>query len=61
MARSIPASLKEDAVRWPAQINFNTDLNMFAYFQQAGWLHQLHKTLGAGATAQAPGILADYP
>lgn len=26
-----------------------------------GWLPQLHKTLGAGAIAQAPGILADYP
>jgi hypothetical protein len=61
IARGIPASLKDDAVRWPAQINFDTDLNMFAYFQQAGWLPQLHKTLGAGATAQAPGILADYP
>ena len=61
MARGIPASLKEDAIRWPAQINFDTDLNMFTYFQQAGWLPQLHKTLGAGATAQAPGILADYP
>jgi hypothetical protein len=61
IARGIPASLKEDAVRWPAQINFDTDLNMFTYFQQQGWLPQLHKTLGAGATAQAPGILADYP
>jgi hypothetical protein len=61
MARGIPDALKEGAVRWPAQINFDTDDNMFTYFQKQGWLPQLHRTLGAGATAQAPGILADYP
>jgi len=61
MARGIPASLQKDAVRWPAQINFDTDDNMFTYFEKQGWVPQLHKTLGSGATAQAPGILADYP
>jgi hypothetical protein len=61
MARGIPDSLKEGENRWPAQINFNTDENMFTYFQKQGWLPQLHRTLGAGASAQAPGILADYP
>ena len=34
---------------------------MFTYFQSQGWVPQLHRTLGAGATAMAPGILADYP
>ena len=61
MARGIPASVQKDAIRWPAQINFDTDDDMFTYFQKKGWVPQLHKTLGSGATAQAPGLVADYP
>ncbi|KAL3484362.1 O-methyltransferase-domain-containing protein [Aspergillus germanicus] len=61
MARGISASLKQGTVRTPAQINFDTDENMFDYFTRRGWLPRLHRTLGGGATAQAPGILADYP
>ncbi|KAI0456048.1 putative O-methyltransferase [Xylaria acuta] len=47
--------------RSAAQINFNTDLNMFDYFNARGWVPRLHRTLGGGATAMAPGILEDYP
>ncbi|KAF7128642.1 hypothetical protein CNMCM5793_003493 [Aspergillus hiratsukae] len=61
MARGIPASLRKDATRTPGQIEFDTDQNMFDYFTARGWLPRLHRTLGGGATAQAPGILADYP
>jgi hypothetical protein len=61
MARGIPDSLMGGLSRWPAQINFETDENMFIYFQKQGWLSQLPRTLGAGASAQAPGILVDYP
>jgi hypothetical protein len=61
MARGIPESLPADTERFPGQINYDTDLNMFGYFQAQGWVSQLHGTLGAGAMAQAPGILADYP
>lgn len=61
MARGIPASLKQGTTRTPAQINFNTDQCMFDYFTAQGWLPRLHRTLGGGATAQAPGILVDYP
>jgi hypothetical protein len=61
IARGIPASVKDNAVRSGAQINFDTDENMFTYFQSQSWLPRLHKTLGAGATAMAPGILQDYP
>ncbi|KAK8157443.1 O-methyltransferase-domain-containing protein [Phyllosticta citrichinensis] len=61
MARGIPGSLKEGAKRSPGQINFDTDDDMFTHFNKHGWVPQLHKTLGAGATAQAPGIVADYP
>ena len=45
----------------PAQINFDTDLDMFTFFTQQGWLPRLHNTLSGGAIAQAPGLLEDYP
>jgi hypothetical protein len=61
MARGIPASLKKDAVRCPAQINFDTDDSMFKYFTEQGWMPKFFKTLSGGAIAQAPGILEDYP
>lgn len=61
MARGIPGSVHKDAVRWPAQINYDTDDDMFTYFNKHNWVPQLHRTLGGGATAQAPGIVADYP
>ncbi|KAH7048225.1 O-methyltransferase-domain-containing protein [Macrophomina phaseolina] len=61
MARGIPAALKKDTVRTPAQVEYDTDMDVFTYFRTKGWDPLLHKTLGAGATAQAPGILADYP
>ncbi|EON97848.1 putative o-methyltransferase protein [Phaeoacremonium minimum UCRPA7] len=61
IARGIPASLKADTKRSAAQHNYDTDDDMFTYFQKQGWVPRLHRTLGGGATAQAPGILADYP
>ena len=61
IARGIPKSVRDDQPRWGAQINYDTDDNMFTYFQSQGWVPQLHRTLGGGATAMAPGILADYP
>lgn len=61
IARGIPASLREDTTRSAAQHNFDTDEDMFTYFEKQGWLPRLHQTLGGGAIAQAPGILADYP
>jgi hypothetical protein len=61
IARGIPDSTKCDSVAWAAKINYDTDLDMFSYFQQQGWVPLLHKTLGGGAIAQAPGILEDYP
>lgn len=61
MARGIPSSVKKDAVRCPAQINFDTDDSMFKYFTDQGWMPKFFKTLSGGAIAQAPGILEDYP
>ena len=61
MARGIPTSCREDAVRSPSQINYNTDDSMFKYFTEQGWLPKFHKTLSGGAIAQAPGIVQDYP
>jgi len=59
-ARGIPESTKREATRTGAQINYDIDLNMFAYFQNQGWVELLHRTLGGGAIAMAPGILEDY-
>ncbi|KAK7540290.1 hypothetical protein IWX49DRAFT_592702 [Phyllosticta citricarpa] len=53
MARGILGTLQEDAKRTPSQINYDTDMDMFTYFNSQGWMPQLHKTFGAGATAQA--------
>ncbi|KAL6788112.1 putative O-methyltransferase [Trichoderma sp. SZMC 28012] len=61
MARGIPKSLQKGVARCPAQVNYDTDDGMFSFFLKQNWTAQLHRTLGGGATAQAPGILADYP
>ncbi|KAI1422004.1 S-adenosyl-L-methionine-dependent methyltransferase [Xylaria sp. FL1777] len=61
IARGIPSSTVERSSRTAAQINFDTDTNMFAFFREQEWALQLHRTLGGGATAQLPGILEDYP
>lgn len=71
IARGIPAALRNGqdgdgsssgrGSRSAAQINFDTDLNMFEYFASQGWVPRLHRTLGGGAKAMAPGILQDYP
>ncbi|KAK6849413.1 hypothetical protein PG995_013246 [Apiospora arundinis] len=64
IARGIPAAIANSGkkgARFAAQVNFDTDLDMFAYFASQGWVPKLHRTLGGGATAMAPGILQDYP
>ncbi|KAH8888281.1 PLP-dependent transferase [Thozetella sp. PMI_491] len=61
IARGIPASCKAGSTRNAAQHEFGTDKDMFTYFSERGWVSQFHKTLSGGATAMAPGILADYP
>jgi hypothetical protein len=61
IARGIPASCREGVTRMAAQVNYDTDTDMFTYFTEQGWLPRLHKTLSGGAAAQAPGILEDYP
>jgi len=60
MSRGIPNSIRKEATRNPAQIAYDTDKDMFTYFREQDWVGQLHRTLGGGAIAQAPGILADY-
>lgn len=61
VARGIPSSVREDATNSAAQINYDTELNMFQYFEERGWTPLLHRTLSGGAEAQAPGIVEDYP
>ncbi|KAF3396055.1 1-aminocyclopropane-1-carboxylate synthase 6 [Penicillium rolfsii] len=60
MSRGIPSSIRKESTRNPAQIAYDTDKDMFTYFRDRDWVVQLHRTLGGGATAQAPGIVADY-
>jgi hypothetical protein len=60
-ARSIPAAVKEGETLSAAQIEYGTKDNIFAYFAARGMQDKFHKTLGAGAVSQAPGMLADYP
>lgn len=61
IARGIPQCIMQGEHRSAAQINYNTNLDMFHYFQQQGWTELLHKTLGGGVEAMAPGIKNDYP
>ena len=64
IAGGIPEAVKADGEkreRSAAQIVFDTDEDMFTYFQRQGWVRRLHRTLGGGAKAMAPGILTDYP
>lgn len=59
-AQGIPDAIKEGEVRSAAQITYRTEKNIFRYFADEGLQDKFHKTLGAGAVAQAPGMLADY-
>lgn len=61
MARGIPAAVKLGETRTAAQINFGTDKSIFHYAEDNGWMPKLIGTIGAGAVAQAPGIIEDYP
>ncbi|KAJ5509893.1 O-methyltransferase family 2 [Penicillium expansum] len=61
VSRSMPDAVKLGESRTAAQIEYGTDLNLFEYFSQQGKLSQFQKTLGAGAVAQAKGLVADYP
>lgn len=60
MARGIPESVKRDCERTAAQVNYGTEKSMFEYFRDQGELERLIGTIGAGAVAQAPGMVEDY-
>nr|A0A1U9YI02.1 RecName: Full=O-methyltransferase verK; AltName: Full=Verticillin biosynthesis cluster protein M [Clonostachys rogersoniana]AQZ42159.1 putative O-methyltransferase [Gliocladium sp.] len=59
-AEGIPDAIREGQTRCAAQIQYDTDESMFRYFARNGLQEKFHKTLGAGAVAQAPGMMADY-
>lgn len=61
MARGIPASCRQGETRVAAQINFDTNLDIFSWWAKQGSLDRVHRTLGGAAIAQGPGILEDYP
>ncbi|KAL2759303.1 hypothetical protein ACRALDRAFT_1067839 [Sodiomyces alcalophilus JCM 7366] len=59
-AEGIPAAIRAGETRSPAQITYGTEKSIFRYFADQGLQEKFHQTLGAGAVAQAPGMLADY-
>ncbi|KAL7811120.1 S-adenosyl-L-methionine-dependent methyltransferase [Trichoderma gracile] len=59
-ARAIPQAIRAGESRSAAQIAYGTDKPIFTYFAERGLQEKFHKALGAGAVAQAPGMLADY-
>ncbi|KAK8154318.1 S-adenosyl-L-methionine-dependent methyltransferase [Phyllosticta citrichinensis] len=60
MARGIPEAIRAGETRSPAQVEYNTTQSIFLYFAEKGLVAKLHRTLGSGAVAQAPGMIADY-
>lgn len=61
IARGITGSMRPDTTRSAAQINYDTDDDIFLYFNAQGWTARLHRQLGSGAMAMAQGLLDDYP
>lgn len=59
-AKGIPEAIREGETRSAAQITYATDKSIFTYFAEKSLQEKFHKALGAGAVAQAPGMLADY-
>ncbi|KAM0255911.1 hypothetical protein ACHAQJ_005312 [Trichoderma viride] len=59
-AKGIPEAMKQGETRSAAQITCGTNQNIFTYFAEKGLQEKFHNALGAGAVAQAPGMLADY-
>ena len=61
IARGISASVHKGTTPSAAQHIFDTDDNIFTYFDKQEWVPHLHRTFGGGAITQAPGLVADYP
>lgn len=59
-AEGIPEAIEVGQKRCAAQIKYDTHESMFRYFASQGLQDKFHKTLGAGAVSQAPGMIADY-
>lgn len=60
-AEGIPAAVKQAEILSAAQITYQTQKPIYKYFAEQGLQDKFHKTLGAGAVSQAPGLLTDYP
>ncbi|KAB8070357.1 O-methyltransferase GliM2 [Aspergillus leporis] len=61
MLRYLPDHLQASQQRTAAQLHFNTHESLYEHLAKTDWVEQFHRTIGAGATAQAPGMLVDYP
>ncbi len=60
MAQGIPESIRSGQQRTSAQIHYNNDKALPDQFRDTGGLSKLIGTIGAGAVAQAPGMMEDY-
>lgn len=61
VSRSMPEAVKIGEARSAAQLSYGTDMDLFDYLAEKGLMEKFHKTLGAGAIAQAKGLAVDYP
>ncbi|CBX98940.1 hypothetical protein IAQ61_007452 [Plenodomus lingam] len=61
MMRFLPDHIKANASRTAAQSNYNTDMEFYEYLSNSGLAKEFHRVLGAGATAQLPGMISDFP
>lgn len=61
VSRSMPQAVRLGEKRAAAQVEYNTELNIFDFLSQQGLIGKFHRTLGAGAVAQSLGITVDYP
>ncbi|KAI9644107.1 hypothetical protein NHQ30_007460 [Ciborinia camelliae] len=60
MCRALPAAIKEGETRTAAQIHYKTNKSLFEFLAEIDREKKFNRTLGGGAVAQAPGMIADY-
>lgn len=57
----LPAAIAAGEKRTAAQIYYGTDEPIYQVMERMGTTAAFHRAIGAFSTAEAPGLLADYP
>lgn len=60
ICRALPEAIKGGETKSAAQIHYKMDKNLYHFLAENGLEKKFHRTLGGGAVAQAPGMIADY-